>query len=442
MSAPALEAQTLPGVQPQLDAITNLIEVRRAALRLHQELGIPGAKDEEWKYTHIRKFLPEEGAAAGSSVPVDLASLNLPDFEQSLLVFVDGVYSAEHSSLGTLPSGLTVQPLETALQDASVAGLVAKLAHLEPERYEVAAHLGAVHRPATHTFGALNTAAFTSGAFVRIARDTSVETPVHLLFLSTTPNAIQFPRLLVVAESGSKACLVEHYRSLHAERAHTLAVAEVYVHENANLEYVKVQNENQETVHVGLTEVRQDANSTFRHFSVSFGGAVTRNDTNVFLAGSATHCRMDGVIALSGDQHVDNHTRLDHAHPFCDSFEVYKHLLDDRSEAVFNGKIFVHQDAQKTDAKQTNMCLLLSPEATMNTKPQLEIFADDVKCTHGATIGQLREDAMFYLRSRGIAEKTARGLLVYAFAAEVLEQIEHEGLREYLEALLFAKLGH
>ncbi len=243
----------------------------------------------------------------------------------------------------------------------------------------------------------------------------------------------------MVLGEGAQARLVESYVGLGGA-AFVSPVTEVVLGRGAILEHTRFQQEDLETVHIATTAAHQAADSTFTHNNVNFGGRIARNDVNVWLDGEHTETSLNAANVGTGEQVIDNHTRIDHAKPNCHSFEVYKTILRDRATGVFNGKIFVYEDGQKTDAKQTNQAILLSPTAAMNTKPQLEIFADDVKCTHGATIGQLREDALFYLRARGVPKAEAESLLVYAFAAEVLEKIQVEAVREALERVLFEKL--
>jgi Fe-S cluster assembly protein SufD len=428
----------LPGLEIG-GALPAVADLQARALDLHLRQPMPDAKDEEWRYTPLRA-LREGTFALGSTAPAE--AVPLAGLDQVRLTFVNGVYEAGLSTGSA--EGLEVMPLETALADPAIASKLGQLAALEERAFHVSAHRGSLRRPALGALAALNTAAFRSGAFLRVAKGARIAPVVHLAFLSTGadgPTAVNFPRTLVLADEGCRFELLETYASIGDGPAYTNAVTEVFAGPGAHLEHVKLQIENEATLHTGHTEVLQERDSTYLGFAVTYGGHTTRNDLNVFLNGQNLHSRIDGVVCLDGHQHADNHTRLDHAHPNCDSFEVYKHVLAGRSTAVFNGKIFVHQDAQKTDAKQTNQALLLSRDATMDTKPQLEIFADDVKCTHGATVGQLRQDALFYLRSRGLGEAQARAILVYAFAAEVLEKIRHEGIREALEAMLYAKLG-
>jgi len=412
--------------------------LRERAAAWASTLGIPTRKHEDWKYTPVGHALEAHAWVPGQLSSVseqELAALLEQDADQIRVVFINGHFAAELSDLRNA-EGLTLSRLA---EDAPAE--LGTLASLDKATFPVVAHLGHLEKPAMGYFAAKNTAEFTDGLAIRVSQGASIDLPIHFIHVADGQASASHPRIVVVAEPESKFTLLESYVSRGDGAQFTNSVVEITVGSRANIEHIKLQQQNLNSIHVGLTEVKQAADSTYRNFSVTFGGRLTRNDLNIFVDGEHAHCRMDGVVCINGDQLADNHTRLDHAKAHCDTFEVYKHLLDGNAEAVFNGKIFVHQDAQKTDAKQTNQTLLLSPTATMNTKPQLEIFADDVKCTHGATIGQLREDAMFYLRSRGISEAEARALLVYAFAAEVLTEIEHEATRDRLERMLFTKLG-
>lgn len=417
----------LAGIEFDPEVLPALADLRSRALSHHLAAGIPTTKDEEWKYTSLRE-LGELYFLQGGARPLagaDVDALALGDMPQVRVVFVNGLFNGELSSPLDGVDGLQIRLLS---QDSSADGL------------------GALVKTENFPFAALNTATFRDGIAIRITKNAKIDLPIHVVFLAAADpnNAVSYsaPRLVVHAETGSQAELIETYASVGGTSTMSNAVAEVFVAENASLEHIKIQRESTESYHFSTTEVRQERDSSFNHYSVTLGGKLTRNDLNVFLNGSNLHSRMDGIVVIDGAQHADNHTRLDHAFPHCDSFEVYKHVLDGQSTAVFNGKIYVHQDAQKTDAKQTNNTLLLSPQATINSKPQLEIFADDVKCTHGATVGQLDTDPMFYLRSRGIPETQARAMLVYAFAAEVLEKISNRDLVARLEALLDEKLGN
>lgn len=403
-----------------------LAPLRRAGAETHASLGLPTPKDEEWKYTSVRGLVDAGPWSASPTVDVaaeQLTPWTFGELDTTLVAVVNGRFAPGLSRIDGDPAVEVLPLVDAVARDPELAALV-----------------DASDEVARHTFAALNTAAFEGGLCVRVRKGRKANRPVHVLHLGVGEGA-RFPRLLVVCEEGSDASLIESYATLGSERGFTDAVTEVNVASNAHLEHVKVQREHDESFHIALTSVRQEADSAYNGYSVTFGGALTRNDLNVFLGGTNIHSRLDGVYALDGEQLCDNHTRLDHAFPHCDSFQVVKGVLDGHSKGVFNGKIFVHQDAQKTDAKQTNQALLLSPTASIDTKPQLEIFADDVKCTHGATVGQLREDAMFYLRSRGIPASEAEALLVYAFASEVLEKITVAEVRAELEETLFRKLA-
>lgn len=406
-----------------------VIALRARGAELHQRLGLPTTKDEEWKYTNLREMAelrltpPPEALVAWD----ERWAYGLQD--PIRITFVNGRFTADLTTpLREIP-GLEIRALECAAREKS---------EWLRERLGQVADMGAF------PFAALNTASFDGGAVVHVGPGTQVERPIVVLHLSTTATGettpVTSPRNLIVVEPGARAFLLEAYASVGEGTSWANGVTEVVVHEGGSLEHVRLQDQNSSAYHISLTQVRQEARSAYNSYNICYGGKLTRNDWNVFLAGEEAHCRMDGVVAIGEGQHTDNHTRLDHAYPRCDSFEVYKHVLDGGSRAVFNGKIYVHQDAQKTDAKQTNQTLLLSSNAEIDSKPQLEIFADDVRCTHGATVGQVRQDALFYLRSRGIDVVSARGLLVYAFAAEVLEKITREDMRGCLERMLLEKL--
>ena len=248
------------------------------------------------------------------------------------------------------------------------------------------------------------------------------------------------PRNLIVAEANSQVSIVESYFGLNDETYFTNAVTEIVVNDNAIVDHYKLQRESMHAFHFSTLQVQQSRSSSFSTHSIALGGALVRNDVNTVLNGEGAEATLDGLYVVSGQQHVDNHTRIEHAKPHCSSRELYKGILDQKARAVFNGRIIVRPDAQKTDSKQTNKNLLLSEEALANTNPQLEIYADDVKCTHGATIGQLSADALFYMRARGIGLDTARNLLTYAFANEITNRIKIEPLRAELEMLLFSRL--
>ncbi|MCW5943098.1 MAG: Fe-S cluster assembly protein SufD [Fimbriimonadaceae bacterium] len=392
-----------------------------------RRLGIPTTKHEEWRYTPLRDFSSIDFAprAIACDVP-ELASHPIYGIEAFRLVFKNGVYDPD-GGLGECPMGVRVLRLADALAQ---------------EDPLVRDHLGQYAKAHEHPFVALNTALFEDGVVVHVSRNAVVETPIHLVFASKTSHApfAAHPRVLIVVEPGAEATVLESHLGFGGVYLSN-PVVEVIVGENAKLEHTKLQDESLEAYHIATIDGLQGSDSVYTSNSVQYGAKLGRTDLNVFLNGQNVECWLNGVYVGMGSQLLDNHTRLDHAQPNGNSFEVYKGILDERSNGVFNGKIYVHQDAQKTDAKQTNQALLLSRNATIETKPQLEIYADDVKCTHGATVGQLDAESTFYLRSRGIPEATAKSLLTYAFASEVLERIGNEAVREITERMLYAKLG-
>jgi Fe-S cluster assembly protein SufD len=307
---------------------------------------------------------------------------------------------------------------------------------------DVEAHLTRVATVDRQAFTALNTSFLVDGAFVHVPDSTIVNAPIHLLFLSVGEGrpTMAHPRVLVVMGTSSQASIVESYGASRAERYFTNAVTEVAAGENATLDHYKVQRESPASFHVGATYVRAARDAHVACHSISLGGSLVRNDVLVVLDGEGGSCTLNGLYLSDGTRLVDNHTTIDHARPHCGSREVYKGILSDHARAVFNGKIVVRPDAQKTDAKQTNKALLLSEDAQINTKPQLEIFANDVKCTHGAAIGQMDDEAIFYLRARGLSERQARHLLIQAFAGDVLNQMPLEPLRARIGEELMRRL--
>jgi Fe-S cluster assembly protein SufD len=339
------------------------------------------------------------------------------------LVFIDGRISDELSNFHKV-EGLHIWKLEEA-----------------PD--EVLVKLGTAAKGEFSPFSALNLAHLENGVALQVAPGASIDTTVQILFFSTEQEAnfYSFPRVLIDMGSSSKFAVTEAFIGRSGGYL-TVPVTEVFLAENAHLEHNKLQDESHESFHIAYFQADQRKDSVLTQNVFNFGSRIGRNDINSFLGGTNIECWLNGITIGSGNQILDNHTQLDHAMPDCRSFEIYKTVLDGASVGVFNGKIFVYEDAQKTDAKQTNQAMLLSPKATMNTKPQLEIFADDVKCTHGATIGQLNAESLFYMRSRGIPLEEAQGLLTYAFVSEVLEKVSFEPLRNALERRLFEKLAH
>jgi len=411
-----------------------LAAARRTAIERFRTLGFPTRRDEDWHFTSAApiveaEFTPLRGAA-GASTGVDVRPHELEPFlfgrpDWSRLVFVDGQFVAELSNT-TVPDRVRLASLAEAI-DAGPSLVRAQLSSIaDIER---------------NAFAALNTALFTDGAFVHVPAGVSLDEPLHVLYVSTAEAAkgVSYPRTLVVVGDRARASLVESYVAVGDATYFTNAVTELRLGEGAHLAHVRVQRESNRSYHVGLSQAQQARDSRYTSFSFATGAALSRANIYTSLAGQGAEVTLDGLYLVDGTQHVDHQTRIEHVAPHCSSHEVYKGILDGSAHGVFNGKVYVHPEAQKTDGKQTNNNLLLSADAQVDTKPQLEIFADDVKCTHGATVGRLDEVALFYLKSRGLPADTARTLLTYAFAADVLQRIADSAVRETLQQVVRAR---
>jgi Fe-S cluster assembly protein SufD len=359
--------------------------------------------------------------------PADLDPYTFGDATPHRLVFVDGHVSKRLSTIGALPKGVRIEDLASAIRATSPA---------------VSAHLARYASVEENSFTALQTAFLQDGAFIHVPNGLVLEEPIHILFLATRRPVpvISSPRVLIVVGDDCRLSIVESYVGLTEGVYFTNLVSEVVIGERSVLEHDKLQMESPAAFHVGGTWFRQGAKSSITSNTINLGGSLVRNTVSAVFAGEYAECTLNGLSVGTGSQLIDNHTAIDHAVPNCASHELYKAILDGKSRGVFNGKIFVRKDAQKTDAKQTNRTLLLSDDATIDTKPQLEIFADDVKCTHGATVGQLDENQVFYLRSRGIDETAARDILTFAFASDVIGRVHVEPLRAQLDGILHQRL--
>ncbi len=408
-----------------------LAPIRKAALAHLAERGLPTVRDEDWRFTNLAPLARTTFVRAEYD-PWAVAAEELrpalwDPSETGRLVFVNGRYAPHLSSVDTLPQGVVLGSL--------AAGLAGSAPTLE-------SHLAHVANNPADPLVALNTAFFEDGAYLRLRGGAVVELPIHLVFVTVPGSSATavHPRVLILAGPHSQATIVETHIGLGAGNYFSNPVSEVYAEEGAVLEHYMVQREHPDAFHLGTLRVRQERSSRVTAHGFALGGGLVRRNHDWTLAGAGAGCLLNGLYVLHGRQHTDNHLRVEHAAPHCDSREVFKGILDDHARAVFTGRIVVRAGAQKTDGKQSNMNLLLSEHAQVDTRPQLEIFADDVKCTHGATVGQLDRDALFYLRSRAIPESAARSLLVYAFAGELLEQVRIAPLRAQLRRLLLARL--
>lgn len=406
-----------------------LADLRLAGAMRFAAVGLPGSKDEEWRFTPVGPLAQADWVAAGSRPAVGAADIAPIIFDASwpTVVLVDGRFDPSLSRLGGLPKGVILQPLSEAITAGAPT---------------VMARLGATADATQTPFTALSAATFTDGLHFHVPANVTVPGPIHLLHVTTdaADRAMLAPRGLVVIDAGARASLVESYVSLTTKAYFTNTVIEVVMGEGSWLEHTRVQRENESAWHIGFTQVDQARDSHYRSFTLAMGGRLSRHNIHTRLGDSNIETLLYGLYLTSGTQLADTHSAIFHDHPNCNSWEVYKGVLADKSRAVFNGKVLVQPIAQKTDAKQTNRNLLLSDQAKVDTKPQLEIFADDVKCTHGATVGQLNEQQRYYLRTRGIGGRKAEQLLIWAFAAEVLAEVAQEPVREELERLVHARL--
>src|SRR5882724_6379483 len=409
-----------------------LFPIRKAAMSRFAELGFPTTHHEDWRFTNVAPIarLPFKPVLESSQNDLNAAALSkfsFANFAASRLVFVNGHFSAELSAILPQKNGIKIGSLAGAL--LSDSALIEK-------------YLARQARDEGSAFAALNTAFFRDGAFIYVPRGQTVAEPVHLLFVSTLKEAgaTTHPRNLIIAEAGSKLTVIESFVSAANGAYFTNAVDELVIGENAVVEHCKFQDESAEAFHIATIGVQLGRNCNFIAHSIATGARLSRNNIRTNLADEGVECVLNGLYLTHGEQLADHHMIVDHAKPHCNSHEYYNGILDGRSKGVFHGRILVRQAAQKTDAKQTNKNLLLSEEATADTKPQLEIYADDVKCTHGATVGQLNEESIFYLRARGIGADTARRMLIHAFAGEIIERIRHAPAREELDKLVWERL--
>ncbi|RKH50836.1 Fe-S cluster assembly protein SufD [Corallococcus sp. AB050B] len=415
--------------QARGDAPAWLQAFREEGLSRLQARGLPTSKDEEWKYTPVatlsaHPFQPVSNVSAGDDVAQAVARLALPG---PRLVFVDGRFVPALSVLSGLPRGVVLKPLSQALREDGVL---------------LQETLGQFSRPSAHAFTSLNAALLEEGALLTLAPRALSEVPVQLLFLARGGDGpvLASPRIVVVAGEGSEATLVETYAGLGTGATFTNAVTEVSLGDNASLRHFKLQTEGDSALHLGGLYSRQGRDSRFQSHAFSFGGLLARNEVHAAFAGEGGECVLNGLFVGRGTQHLDNRTDLDHAVPHCSSRELYKGVLDDRARGTFHGKIRVREDAQKTDASQQSRNLLLSEGAQVDARPQLEIFADDVKCAHGTAVGRLDDNALFYLRSRGIPKVDAERMLTQAFASELVRAVPEGPVRARVEALLAEKL--
>ena len=417
-----------------LDPDRFISSVREEGFNNFNKKGLPTYKNEEWKYTNVSDLFRKEYSLTGDKTETgisksDMDEIRMPGFEKAnQLVFVNGKFNESLSTIRSSANQLIILPLQEAAN-----GKYKEL---------VNRHLGKSNLFINDALQALNTSFIYGGVFVFAVKGQIIENPIYLYHISDARenHILSQPRSLFYVEENAKLQLAETYKTIGSMDSFTNEVFEVVVNSNAIVEYYKIQNDSSNASQVGTTHMRQIGKSYAHTVIVSLNGGIIRNNTNIIMEAQGNEAHMYGLYLLKGNTHVDNHTLVDNKMPNCFSNEFYKGVMDGRSTGVFNGKIYVRPDAQKTNAYQTNNNILLSDGASVNTKPQLEIFADDVKCSHGCTVGRLDEEALFYLRARGISKEHAQAMLLHAFASNIIEQIKIEPLRDYAEQLIVERL--
>ena len=409
-----------------------LRKLRQDGFARFGETGFPTLRDEDWRFTNLSAIaqtpfrLVRNGHHPPS--PADVAAYRIPGAACEF-VFVDGRFAMELSTAGKLPNGAHAGSLAAEIEKNPAA--------IEP-------HLGKYLNIQRDAFSALNTAFLEDGAYIHVPKSVVLEAPIHLLFISTAHDSptVNHPRNLIVVGENSHATIVENYVSLgRGDKSLCNTVTELVAGDHSVVSHYMVEREHDQAFNVSTLRIQQGRTADVSSHSVLAGGALVRNNVHPVLAGEGGECLINGLFIGRNRQHLDNYMLVEHASPHCGSRQFYNGILDGHAHGVFHGRIVVHKDAQKTDAKQTNRNLLLSDTAQIDTKPQLEIYADDVKCTHGATIGQIEENSLFYLRSRGIDEASARRLLLFAFASECLDRMKEGPARAYVEELIRENLG-
>ncbi len=411
------------GSSPQI--ASDIDQLREKALHCVESLRLPTIRDEEWRFTDISSLrntlFPR---AVTTSLPkLDSKKNTFLDESVYRLVLVNGQYCPELSS----------QIADGAITICSLSESVAALNFLQ-----VTQHLGQLADFQNNVFVALNTALMHDGVCIVISANSSVALPVHILYVTTAQGAATYPRCLFIAESGAKATVIEEYITLHESALLTNTVTEIYVGESANVNHIRIQRENSQAFHIANNSISVAKEGHYVSVNLAFGAHISRFDQKIILSDTGAECQIDGLALITDHQLADTHTFIDHAKSHGKSRQLHKCIMDGSARGVFSGKIMVRPNSQQTDARQLNHNLLLSEKARMDTKPQLEIFADDVKCAHGATVGQLDKESLFYLQSRGFTEKAARNLLTYAFGGEVINRITVTSLRQRLEEFILA----
>ncbi len=408
------------------ESVKPIHKLRKEAIENFSQLNFPTIHDEDWKYTNITPLLKYNFKPFDGEITLNedqIKKFLFKNISKNRLVFVNGHFVKRLSKTINLPNGVIVGNIASEIKNDS--NVIDK-------------HFSKYANYKDHIFTALSTAFTRDGAFIFIPDGKIVEEPIHILFITDSKGEkiLTQPRNLFVAGKNSQVSIIEHYTSINDDIYFTNVVSEIVAGQDSIIDHVKLQEESINSFHISREEIDQERGSNFTSHSISFGGAIARNDIQSRFNDQGSECTLNGLYLLKGKQLYDSHTMIDHAKPHCNSHEHYKGILDDQSRGVFNGKVLVRPDAQKTNAFQENNNIILSDDALVNTKPQLEIFADDVKCSHGATVGQLDMDSLFYLKSRGIGEEKARTILIHAFASDIVKTIKIESVKNYLEDIL------
>lgn len=401
--------------------------VGKEAMESIKNMDFPTTRNENWKYTRVTPIIKHDYKIyKDTKSNLDIESYKITGLKANVLVFVNGYFAPEKSIILSHDKNLIITNIAQARKDYESI-LESYFAKLADHKNEI--------------FTAINTAYSEDGAFIFIPDNTVVDLPIHLVYLSQGDSVISQPRNIIVSGKSSSAKVIITHESIGDGKSLTNSVTEIWVKENAHLSIDKVQYESDNSSHISTEQVYQHSDSNFTINTITLNGGIVRNNLNIELDAPNCESNLYGLYLLKGNQHVDNHTLVDHKKPNCNSNELYKGIMDDKSTGVFNGKVFVRPDAQKTNAFQSNSNILLSDDATINSKPELEIYADDVKCSHGSTTGQMDKEAIFYLRARGLGEDSARNMLMYAFASDVIENIKVEALKEKINTFLEKKFS-
>ncbi len=430
MSAIALNIKEGITALFQASNFSDALSQRKVSMALLEEKGLPDTRNEEYRFTPIAKAIEKNfswSTQNPSPAIESIAEYLIQDLDCNLLVFINGIYAEQFSKIISPSSQVEVSKLTKAL-DGSKA--------------EVNQYFDQLLKPNTDSFAALNSALWQDGLFIRVPENTTVDKPFFILHLNdaSKDQVMAHTRLFMSVEKNSEVSIIEKFDSVGSSAVLHTFNEEIIVAAEARLEYCKIQNDQGHSFQVTNTCIHQSNSSKVNTFTLTMDGQMIRNNLTIVIDGENCESHFHGLYLLNGKTHADNHTVVDHKKPNSFSNEIYKGILDDQSKGIFNGKIFVRPHAQKTNAFQSNRNILISDSAIINTKPQLEIWADDVKCSHGCTSGQLDEEALFYLRSRGISESNAKAMLLYAFAADVLEPIKNEVVKKYMDELIAHRL--